>query len=82
MLSKWKVRRLQTLIAKLATTELKYWEIIADKLSAAGWSWGYCSAVTQDRWRWIVDAHGEGRRHIVHSHELLNAFMESEETLL
>jgi len=23
----------------------EYWEIIADKLSAAGWSWGYCSAV-------------------------------------
>jgi hypothetical protein len=32
---------LQTLIAKLATTELKYWEIVADKLSAAGWSWRY-----------------------------------------
>jgi len=26
---------------------MKYWEIIADKLSAAGWSWGYCSAVTR-----------------------------------
>jgi len=25
---------------------MQYWEIIADKLSAAGWSWGYCSAVT------------------------------------
>ena len=24
---------------------MKYWKIIADKLSAAGWSWGYCSAV-------------------------------------
>jgi hypothetical protein len=35
---------------------MKYWEIIADKLSAAGWSWGYCSAVTRDGWRWIVDA--------------------------
>ena len=22
----------------------------ADKLSAAGWSWGYCSAVTPPRW--------------------------------
>jgi len=20
---------------------VKYWEIVADKLSAAGWSWGY-----------------------------------------
>jgi len=47
------------------TTELKYWEIIADKLSAAGWSWGYCSAVTRDGWRWIVDAHrDDGRRNM------------------
>jgi hypothetical protein len=30
---------------------MKYWEIIADKLSAAGWSSGYCSAVTRDGWR-------------------------------
>jgi hypothetical protein len=35
---------------------MKYWEIIADKLSAAGWSWGYCSTVTRDGWRWFVDA--------------------------
>jgi hypothetical protein len=27
---------------------MKYWEIIADKLSVAGWSWGYCGAVTED----------------------------------
>jgi hypothetical protein len=33
--------------------QMKYWEIIADKLSAACWSWGYCSAVTRDGWRWI-----------------------------
>jgi hypothetical protein len=26
---------------------MQYWEVIADKLSAAGWSWGYCSAVTE-----------------------------------
>ena len=55
---------------------MKYWEIVADKLSAAGWLWGYCSAVTQDGWRWIVDAHREGRRYIVHSDELLRAFLE------
>src|SRR5207248_5509032 len=47
------------------------WDIVADKLSAAGWSWGYCSAVTPDGWRWIVDAHRGGRRYIVHSDELL-----------
>jgi hypothetical protein len=51
--------------------KVKYWEIIADKLHAAGWSWGYCSAVTKDGWRWIVDAHkGDGKRYIVHSDEL------------
>ena len=52
------------------------------KLSAQGWSWGYCSAVTRDSWRWIVDAHREGRRYIVHSDELLSAFLELEQTLL
>jgi hypothetical protein len=36
---------------------LKYWETIADKLSAAGFTYGYCSAVTRDGWRWVVDAH-------------------------
>jgi hypothetical protein len=33
---------------------MKYWEIVADKLSAAGWSWGYCGAVTRDGWRWSL----------------------------
>ena len=28
---------------------MKYWEIVADKLSAAGRSWGYCSAATRKR---------------------------------
>jgi hypothetical protein len=28
---------------------MKYWEIVVDKLSAAGRSWGYCSAVTRKR---------------------------------
>jgi hypothetical protein len=26
---------------------MQYWEIVADKLSAAAWSWGYCNAVTR-----------------------------------
>ena len=41
----------------LQQPRMKYWESAADKLSAAGWSWGYCSAVTRQGWRWIVDAH-------------------------
>jgi hypothetical protein len=62
---------------------MQYWDVIADKLHASGWSWGYCSAVTRDVWRWIVDAHrGDGRRYIVHSDEVLSAFLELEATLL
>ena len=63
----------------LRTSNMKYWEIIAGKLSAGGWTWGYCSAVTRHGWRWIVDAtRGDGRRYIVESDELLNAFLELE----
>ena len=62
---------------------MNYWEIIADKLHTAGWSWGYCRAVTPNGWRWIVDAYrGDGRRYIVQSDELLTAFLELEKTLL
>jgi hypothetical protein len=37
---------------------------------------------TQHGWRWIVDPHREGRRYILHSDELLSAFLELEATLL
>ena len=45
----------------------RYWEIIADNLSQAGWSWGCVSAIdTHGRTTWIVDAHrDDGRRLIV-----------------
>jgi hypothetical protein len=37
---------------------MKYWEIIADNLSKAGWSWGYVSAIDSNgRTIWIADAH-------------------------
>jgi hypothetical protein len=37
---------------------MKYWEIIADNLSKAGWSWGCVSAVDSNgRTIWIADAH-------------------------
>jgi len=41
---------------------VKYWEIIADNLSKAGWSWGCLSAVdSRGRTIWIADAHrGDG----------------------
>jgi hypothetical protein len=40
---------------------LKYWELIADKLSAAGFTLGYC-AVTPLGWRWIVNARRQDGR--------------------
>jgi len=59
---------------------IQYWEIVAQKLSAADWSWG-CSAVTPHGWRWIVYAYrGDGRRFIVESDELLTTFLESDST--
>jgi len=40
---------------------VKYWEIIADRLSKAGWSLGWVSAIHgEGRTIWIVDAHGCG----------------------
>jgi len=40
----------------------RHWEIIADNLSKAGWSWGCVSAVdAHGRTIWIADAHrGDG----------------------
>jgi hypothetical protein len=56
------------------------WEIIADNLSKAGWSWGCVLALDfQGRTIWIVDAHrGDGRRHVVRADEKLSAFLELE----
>jgi hypothetical protein len=42
---------------------------------------GARSAVTSLGWRWIVEAHREGRRYMVHSDELLSAFLELEAML-
>jgi hypothetical protein len=40
---------------------VKYWEIIVDNLSKAGWSWGCVSAIDRDgRTIWIADAHRDG----------------------
>jgi len=48
---------------------MKYWEIIADNPSKAGWSWGYVSAVDSNgRTIWIADAHrDDGKRFVVHA---------------
>jgi hypothetical protein len=59
---------------------LKYWEIIADNLSKAGWSWGCLSAIDSNgRTIWIADAHrDDGKRFAVHADEKLTAFIELE----
>ena len=59
---------------------MKYWEIIADNLSKAGWSWGCVSAVDlEGRTIWIADAHRDnGKRFVVRADEKLTAFVELE----
>ena len=45
---------------------VKYWEIIADNLSKAGWSWSYVSAIpSKGRKISIADAHGDNAKHFV-----------------
>ena len=63
---------------------MKHWEIIADNLSKAGWSWGCVSAVdSEGQTIWIADAHrDDGRRFIVHADEKLSAFVELERQVL
>ena len=59
---------------------MKYFEIIADDLSKAGWSWG-CVSVLDSQWRtiWIADAHrDDGRRFVVRADQKLTAFLELE----
>jgi len=62
---------------------VKYWEIIADNLSKAGWSWG-CVATVDSRGRiiFVADAHHDDRkRFVVHADERLTAFLELESTI-
>jgi hypothetical protein len=62
---------------------VKDWEIIADNLSKAGFSWGYVSAIhSSGRTIWIADAHrDDGRRFIVRADDILTAFLELERAI-
>jgi hypothetical protein len=62
---------------------VKYWEIITDNLSKAGWCWVCVSAIDcEGRTIWIADAHrDDGRRFIVRSDEKLTAFVELERAI-
>jgi hypothetical protein len=59
---------------------MKYWEIIADNLSKAGWSWGCVSAIDfNGRTIWITDAHrDDGKRFVARTEEKLTAFAKLE----
>jgi hypothetical protein len=59
---------------------MRDWEIIADNLSKAGWSWGCVTTVDRDgRTIFVADAHrGDGQRFVVHADEKLAAFLELE----
>ena len=63
---------------------MKYWEIIADNLSEADWSWGCVSAIDSNgRTIWIVDAHRDnGQRFVVQADEKLTAVLELEGAIL
>jgi hypothetical protein len=63
---------------------LKYWEIIADRLSKAGFSWGCVSTINcNGQTIFVADAHrDDGKRFIVHADEKLSAFIELERQVL
>ena len=62
---------------------VKYWEIIADNLSKAGWSWGCVATVdSHGRTIFVADAHrDDGKRFVVRADEKLTAFLELESAI-
>jgi hypothetical protein len=52
------------------------WEIIADNLSKAGWSWGCVATVDANgRTIFVADVHrGDGKRFVVHADDKFTAF--------
>jgi len=63
--------------------QVNCWEIIADNLSKAGWSWGCVSGVDSRRQTmFVADAHrDDGKRFVVRAEEKLTAFLELENAL-
>ena len=59
---------------------VKSWEIIADNLSRAGFSWGWVSTIdSEGRTIWMADAHrNDGKCFVVRADERLTAFLELE----
>jgi hypothetical protein len=63
-------------LAPNKTSRMKYWEIIADNLSKAGWIWCCSSQIASTgRAFFTADAHRrDGKRFVVRVDEKLNAF--------
>jgi hypothetical protein len=57
---------------------VKYWEIIADRLHAEGWSYGIAEHLTKRGLVFCVDAHRDGKRFIVKADDLRTAFLSLE----
>jgi hypothetical protein len=57
----------------------RYWEIIADNLSKAGWTWGCVATVDcEGRTIWIADAHrDDGNRFVVRADDFDSALCEA-----
>ncbi len=57
---------------------MKYWKIIGDNLSKAGWSWGCISAIDSNgQTIWIADSQRDDGKHFVaRANEKLTAFRE------
>ena len=55
-----------------------FWEIIADRLHAEGWSYGIAEHFTKHGLLFCVDAHRDGKRFIVKADDLLTAFLSLE----
>ena len=61
---------------------LKYWESVVQKITKAGFSLGWVSAIDfEGRTTWIVDAHGYGKRFVVRADERLTAFSRIESAI-
>jgi hypothetical protein len=62
----------------------KYWEIIADNLSKAGWSWGCVATVDREgRTIFVADAHrDDGKRFVVRADEKLTFIFHFQTTLI
>jgi hypothetical protein len=61
----------------MTSREILASEIIANRLSASGWSWGVVSTIDSNgRTIFVVDAHRDEKRYVVRADKRLTAFLE------